>query len=118
KGSGGSSSIPNIGSMPQLGQDYLRLMRNFKIQEAVLEMLSKQFEAVKIGESKDMAPFQVLQKAKAPERKSKPKRSIIVLAATFAAFSFSILMAFACASYNLMTDIIKLRWKTLFSFGR
>lgn len=78
KGGGGSSSIPNVGNVPQLGQEYLRLMRDFKIQEAVLEMLTKQFEVSKLSEMKDMAPFQVLQKAKVPERRTKPVRRKIV----------------------------------------
>lgn len=82
KGSG-SSSIPKVGNMPQLGQEYLRLMREFKIQEAVLEMLTKQYEMVKINEVKDVSPFQVIQKAKAPDRKSKPARSMIVLRMSF-----------------------------------
>jgi len=89
KGGGSSSSIPNIGSVPRLGQEYLRLMREFKIQEAVVEMLSKQYEAVKVSETKDMAPFQVLQAAKVPERKSKPIRSKIVILAFITVLIFT-----------------------------
>lgn len=86
----GSSSIPSVGSVPQLGQEYVRRMREFKIQETVLELLTKQYEMVKINEVKDVSPFQVIQKASLPERKSKPFRSLIVLVITFFA---GILMA-------------------------
>ncbi len=93
---GGSSSIPSVGNMPQLGQEYVRLMREFKIQEAVVEMLTKQYEVSKLSEVKDMAPFQVLQKAKVPEKKSKPARrrllSIAVLSAFFASCIASVLL--------------------------
>jgi len=75
---GGSSSIPSVGNMPQLGQEYLRLMRDFKIQETLVELLTKQYEVTKLSEVKDVSPFQVLQVAKVPEKKSKPVRSKIV----------------------------------------
>ncbi|MSM40132.1 MAG: lipopolysaccharide biosynthesis protein [Geobacter sp.] len=91
---GSSSSIPNIGSVPRLGQEYLRLMREFKIQEAVVEMLSKQYEAVKVSETKDMAPFQVLQSAKVPEKRSAPLRRKLVLRALGVSFFGAVLMAF------------------------
>ncbi|MBT1070973.1 lipopolysaccharide biosynthesis protein [Geobacter chapellei] len=86
---GASSSIPNVGNMPQLGQEYLRLMREFKIQEAVLEMLTKQYEVAKISEVKEVAPFQVLQKAKVPERRSKPVRKKILMIVLVGALAIS-----------------------------
>lgn len=95
EGKGNSSSaIPQLGAVPQLGQDYLRLMREFKIQEAVLEMLTKQYEMAQVSEAKDTAPFQLLEKAKVPERKSKPKRAQIVILAAFATGFLMVLLAF------------------------
>jgi uncharacterized protein involved in exopolysaccharide biosynthesis len=94
KGGVNSSSIPNLGSVPQLGQEYLRLMRDFKIQEAVFEMLTKQYEMAQINETKDTAPFQLLEKAKAPERKSKPKRSQIVILAAVTSGFIMVFLAF------------------------
>lgn len=91
---GGSTSIPNLGAVPQMGQEYLRLMREFKIQEAVLETLTKQFEMAKITEAKDTAPFQILEKARVPERKSKPKRSTIVIISTLTAGFLMVFAAF------------------------
>jgi uncharacterized protein involved in exopolysaccharide biosynthesis len=83
---GGSSSIPSVGSMPQLGQEYMRLMRDFKIQEMLVELLTKQYEMTKLSEVKDVSPFQVLQVAKAPERRSKPVRRKVVTIAFLLAF--------------------------------
>ncbi len=113
EGGGGRSSIPSVGSVPQLGQDYLRLMREFKIQETMVELLTKQYEMARLSESKDMSPFQVLQKAKVPERKSKPARAKAVLTATFAAFFFSLLLSFVRVSFARMSDADKQRWKSL-----
>jgi tyrosine-protein kinase Etk/Wzc len=94
KGGAISSSISNLGSVPQLGQEYLHLMRDFKIQEAVLEILTKQYEMAQINETKDTAPFQLLEKAKVPERKSKPKRSQIVILAAVTSGFLMVFLAF------------------------
>jgi tyrosine-protein kinase Etk/Wzc len=48
----------------------------------------------KLDEAKDFPLIQVLDKAIPPERKSKPKRSVIVIMATLAAFLISIFWAF------------------------
>jgi capsule polysaccharide export protein KpsE/RkpR len=76
--SGESSSVPYVGNMPQLGQEYMRLLRDFKIQESLVELLNKQYEVEKISEFKNVSPIQVLQTAKVPDRRSKPVRSKIV----------------------------------------
>jgi len=114
EGKGGNSSIPNVGSVPQLGQEYLRLMRDFKIQEAVVEMLTKQFEMSKLSEAKDVAPFQVLQKANVPERKSKPKRSKTVILAFLVSLFGSTALALIRENIHLMPAERKNRWMAIF----
>jgi tyrosine-protein kinase Etk/Wzc len=84
------SPIPSVGSMPSLGQQYIRLMREFKIQEALVELLTKQYEVAEISESKDVAPFQIIQVAKPPDIKSRPKRAQLVVMLTFIGFVSSI----------------------------
>ena len=93
EGSSGNSAIPSLGSLPQMGQEYGRLLREFKIQETLVELLTKQYEMVKLNEAKDVAPFLVLQKAKVPEKKSKPQRSKIVKTAVMASLLGSALLA-------------------------
>jgi len=110
---GGSSSIPSVGNMPQLGQEYMRLMREFKIQEAVVEMLTKQYEVSKLSEVKDVAPFQVLQKASVPERRTKPKRVKFVALAGMFTFVLTILAVFSLESFRTMDDSEKERWKSI-----
>lgn len=113
EGNDGNSSIPSVGAVPQLGQDYLRLMRDFKIQETMVELLTKQYEMARLSESKDLSPFQVLQKAKVPERKSKPARSVRVVLVTVVAFFFSLLLAFAREGFTRMPEEELRRWKLL-----
>ncbi len=79
---------------PNTSLQYMDAVRNVKYQEAVWEILAKQFEMAKLDEAKDFPLVQVLDKAIPPERKSKPKRSVIVIMATLVAFLVSIFWAF------------------------
>ena len=76
------------------GIDSVRLLRDVKYQETVYELLAKQFELAKIDEAKESTVVQVLDKAIEPDRKSKPKRSMIVLLATLAALFIGVIGAF------------------------
>jgi uncharacterized protein involved in exopolysaccharide biosynthesis len=80
--------------LPETGLEFLRKTREFKYQETLFELLSKQFEIAKIDESKDATLIQVVDKALVPEQKSKPKRSLIVMLATLMAFFLGVLLAF------------------------
>jgi len=79
---------------PNTSLKYLDAVRNLKYQEAVWEILAKQFEMAKLDEAKDFPLIQVLDKATPPEKKSKPKRSVIVMLATLVAFFLAVIWAF------------------------
>lgn len=113
EGGGSSGSMPGVGAMPQLGQEYMRLMREFKIQETLVELLTKQYEMNKLNEAKDVVPFQVLQSAKVPELKSKPKRSLMVVMAAFASGFLMVLVAFVREFGAKMNDEDRTRWQEL-----
>jgi tyrosine-protein kinase Etk/Wzc len=113
EGGGGNSAIPSVGSVPSIGQEYVRLMREFKIQESLVELLTKQYEMASFSEAKDFSPLQVLQKAKVPERKSKPKRSLIVILATIAAFLCSLQLAFISEFFIRLPEEKRERLKSL-----
>jgi uncharacterized protein involved in exopolysaccharide biosynthesis len=76
------------------GLDNLRLLRDLKYNEVLYELLAKQYEIAKIDEAKDSAVIQVLDKAIEPDRKSKPKRSLIVLVWMVAALLAAMLWIF------------------------
>lgn len=97
EGNGPGGAIPSLGSVPALGEEYVRLLREFKVQEAVFEMLTKQYEMAKFSESRNVDGLQIIQNAAVPDKKVKPKRSLIVLAATLGA-------AAAAALYALMAE--------------
>lgn len=72
--------------LPEVELDYLRRMRDVKYHESVYEFLSKQLEAARIDEAKDAVIVQVVDKAVPPEKKSSPRRTLIVLVSTVLAF--------------------------------
>jgi len=72
------------------GLESIRLLREVKYNQMLYELLAKQFEAARLEEARDSAVIQVLDPAIPPEQKSKPRRSLIVLAATSFAFLLSL----------------------------
>lgn len=76
------------------GLDNLHLLRDVKYNEMLFELLAKQYELAKVDEAKDSSVIQVLDKAIEPERRSKPKRTLIVLLSTLAAGFLGVLLAF------------------------
>jgi uncharacterized protein involved in exopolysaccharide biosynthesis len=92
--SGGGDILLPTGKVPEAGLEYLRKFRDVKYNETIFELLAKQFEAAKIDEAKEAAIVQVVDHAVPPDRKSRPKRSAIVIVATLAASIIAILLAF------------------------
>lgn len=85
----------HLDKTPNTSLQYMDAIRSVKYQEAVWEILAKQFEMAKLDEAKDFPLIQVLDHATPPEKKSKPKRSVIVLLATLVAFFLAVILAFA-----------------------
>ena len=63
--------------------DYVARYREFKYQETLYGMYLRQFEVARADESREGAVIQVVDVAEAPERKSKPKKALVALLATF-----------------------------------
>ncbi len=80
--------------MPELALKYARLMREAKIQEEVFKLLTSQYELAKIEEARDVNTIQVLDLAVPPDKKSSPKRALIVILSTLVAFFVAVFLAF------------------------
>ena len=80
--------------MPQVGMEYVRNMRELKFNEALYEILLKQFEAAKLDEAREATVIQVIEKAVPPEKKIRPKRTQMVMIAGIAGFFIAIFVAF------------------------
>ena len=94
KGGSGHDTIIPTGRMPEVGTEYVRRLRDLKFYEDLYELLTKQYEAAKLDEAKEAAVIQVIDKAIQPEKRAKPKRTLMVLIATFTGFFLSIFVAF------------------------
>jgi tyrosine-protein kinase Etk/Wzc len=81
----GGSMLLSGGSLPAAGLEYVRRLRDVKYQEAVFEAMAKQYELAKIDEARDHALIQQLDKAEIPEKKSAPKRLLIIMLSTMLA---------------------------------
>ncbi|MDD2701329.1 MAG: GNVR domain-containing protein [Sideroxydans sp.] len=83
------------GRMPEAGLEYLRKLRDMKYQQAVFEMLAKQYENARVDEARNSVVIQVVDPALAPDEESGPRRVLIVLLATVFTLLLSILWLFA-----------------------
>jgi uncharacterized protein involved in exopolysaccharide biosynthesis len=76
--------------VPETGVMYIRLMRDYEIQNKLLEFIYPIYEQARIEEQKDMPVVLVVDKAISPQKKSSPKRTLIVIGAFLISFFFSL----------------------------
>jgi tyrosine-protein kinase Etk/Wzc len=74
--------------------DYITKYREFKYNETLFELFSKQFELAKLDEAREGAGIQVLDAAQPPERKSKPQKALIAIIAALSAGCALLLFVF------------------------
>jgi uncharacterized protein involved in exopolysaccharide biosynthesis len=78
---------PSVRELPLLGVTYFDLYRRVKIQEAVYETLTKQYELAKVQEAREIPVVKVLDAPEVAEKRSFPPRLIIIIVITVLAFS-------------------------------
>jgi tyrosine-protein kinase Etk/Wzc len=89
----GSELVIPKGKVPAAGLEFIRKERDVKYYEAIFDIIARQFEAAKLDEAKEGAIIQVVAPATVPDRRSSPKRAIIVIVATCVGFFFGVLFA-------------------------
>jgi protein involved in polysaccharide export with SLBB domain/uncharacterized protein involved in exopolysaccharide biosynthesis len=75
--------------IPEAGSEYLRRLRDVKYNEAVVAVLAKQLEIARLDEARQGSVAQVVDPAVAPDKRSSPKRIVILLASTVLAVCFA-----------------------------
>src|SRR5262249_22298962 len=88
------------GKVPQAGLEYIRRLRDVKYYETIFEIIAKQFAMAKLDEAKEGAVIQVVDPALVPDRKSSPKRALIMLAALAIGLFLGIALALVRAGYE------------------
>jgi capsule polysaccharide export protein KpsE/RkpR len=77
---------PPLRQLPRLAVPYADLYRRVRIQEAVFELLTQQYEMARIEEAKDIPVVSVIDPPGVPEKKFFPPRVLITLLVTFLSF--------------------------------
>ena len=94
------SLYPSIRKLPLLGVTYADLYRQAKIQEVVLETLTKEYEMAKVQEAKEIPTVKVLDAANIPDKKSFPPRLLIIFLCTTCVFVAAACWVFAKTAWN------------------
>lgn len=77
---------PPLRQLPGLGVSYADLYRRVKVQEAVFDLLTQQYEMARIEEAKDVPPVSVIDAPGLAEKKSFPPRALLTLLLTSLCF--------------------------------
>ena len=103
---GNSDNYDNIivskGQMTEAGLEYARKLRDVKYYETIFDVLARQFEIAKLDEAKEGALIQVVDPALVPDKRSFPKRTLIVVGATLVGLLIGILTALLQAGIQSM----------------
>jgi hypothetical protein len=100
---GGELIVPK-GRVPEAGMEYIRKLRDVKYYETIFDILARQYEVAKLDEAKEGALIQVVDPAIPPDRRSFPKRGLIVIGATVAGFLFGIFIALLQTGFQRLKD--------------
>jgi capsule polysaccharide export protein KpsE/RkpR len=84
-----SDVVPPIRQLPLLGVTWSDLYRKTKVEEAVFEILTKQYEMARVEEAREVPSIKVLDVAGIPERKSFPPRLLLMIVGTLLACALS-----------------------------
>jgi uncharacterized protein involved in exopolysaccharide biosynthesis len=99
-----TSLIVPKGKVPEAGLEYVRKQRDVKYNETIFDILARQFEVAKLDEAKEGALIQVVDPAVPPDRRSSPKRGLIVIVASAVGFFIGIFVALFQAGFQRLKD--------------
>jgi len=94
------SMYPSIRELPLLGVNYADLYRATKVQEAIFETLTREYELAKVQEAKEIPSVKMIDPPDVPERKSYPPRLQIVFVGTALATVIGAMWVFATALWE------------------
>jgi uncharacterized protein involved in exopolysaccharide biosynthesis len=90
------------GQVPEAGLEYVRKLRDVKYNETIFDILARQFEVAKLDEAKQGALVQVVDTAVPPDKRSFPKRGLIVIVATAGGGLFGLFFALFQAGFSYL----------------
>lgn len=108
-GSDEKSVLLAFEDVPDLSLRYARLLREVEIQNQIMQIILPQYEQARMEESKNVPSLQIIDEPQIALNKTKPRRGLIVIAATLMAFMLS--SSFAIIEYR--TREIRSRLRSL-----
>lgn len=90
------------GQVPAASIEYMRKLRDVEYYQSIFNQLAGQLELARLDEAKEGALVQVVDPAVPPDKKSWPKRTLIVACSTFLGFLIGIFAALWQASLQRM----------------
>lgn len=114
----GDSLYPSMRKLPLLGVAYADMYRRTKVQEAVFEALTQQFEMAKVEEVREIPSVKVLDPADIPEKKTSPPRLFIIVLGGLSSVAFATGWILASACWQDSASPVKLIVETVFRGGR
>lgn len=94
-----------LSRLPGLKQQGDRMALDVEIQRRVFTLLTAQLEETKLEENRTMTALAVLDPARAPTKRAKPRRGFIVLVST----SVALVLAGAWVAYRTREDLARAR---------
>jgi uncharacterized protein involved in exopolysaccharide biosynthesis len=87
-----------------LGAEYIAAFRDFKYYETLFDLMARQYEIARLDEAREGAIIQVVDRAVAPERRSKPRRGTI---SALSALATLVLVVIAIALMRQFRYLVK-----------
>ncbi len=112
----GTAEQFSIARLPAIALRLAQHMRKVKVAEALLTFLTEDYEDARLDEAKETPVVQVLDLAVPPERRSWPRRSIIVLSSMTIMLLLSVAFVVASDRHRaLSTESDRRRWSGVVS---
>ncbi|MDA8170049.1 MAG: Wzz/FepE/Etk N-terminal domain-containing protein [Nitrospiraceae bacterium] len=89
-----ADTVPPAGGLPSIGVEYERRIREVKYQEALFNIIARQYELARVDETSGFGTLQVLDRAVPPDKRQRPKRALMTAMAGATGFVFSLFVAF------------------------
>lgn len=87
--------FPSIRKLPLLGVTYADLYRQAKVQEAVFEALTQEYELAKVEEAREIPIVKILDPPNIPDRKAFPPRLLIICSIGFLSLTLGVVWVLA-----------------------
>jgi tyrosine-protein kinase Etk/Wzc len=103
--------LPGTKDISKEGMEYMRLYRDYEIYTKFIGFLLPMYQQAKVDEHRQTQAVVLLDEAKPPEYKAKPKRSIIILLSTFSVLALGIIFVLVRDRFAIYRVMYSEEWE-------